>query len=101
MKVHSSRSDISSTEIQLNEEPTLLPETGDKSLSGQYNGDLLGATYFSQGSIIRIVEIEAARGGRFLIVEDLNRQKRWSVPAGLIRLILGRRKGQGWKKNAA
>lgn len=87
--------------MQLNREPSFLPETGDESVIGQDNADLIGETYFSEGSIIRIVEIEAARGGRFVIVEDITRQKRWSVPGALIRLILGRRKQQRWKKNAA
>ena len=85
----------------LNREPSFLPETGDESTISQDNADLVGETYFSEGSIIRIVEIEAARGGKFVIVEDITRQKRWSVPAALIRLILGRRKEQRWKKNAA
>lgn len=87
--------------MQLNSELSFLPETGDESLNGQVNADLVGETYFSEGSMIRIVEIEAARGGRFVIVEDITREKRWSVPAALIRLILGRRKEQRWKKNAA
>lgn len=87
--------------MQLNSESTLLHDTGDESPIDQDNADLVGETYFSEGSIIRIVEVEAARGGRFVIVEDLTRRKRWSVPAALIRLILGRRKGQRWKKNAA
>ena len=87
--------------MQLKIEPSFLPETGNQSVGGQNNADLIGETYFSQGSIIRIVEIEAARGGKFVIVEDITRKKRWSVPAALIRLILGRRKEQRWKKNAA
>ena len=87
--------------MQLNSELSFLPETGDEGLNGQVNADLVGETYFSEGSMIRIVEIEAARGGRFVIVEDITREKRWSVPAALIPLILGRRKEQRWKKNAA
>lgn len=85
----------------LKSEPSFLPETGGENRNDHNNADLIGETYFSQGSIIRIVELEAARDGRFVIVEDLTRRKRWSVPAALIRIILGRRKDQGWRKNAA
>lgn len=87
--------------IQFNSEPSFLPDNADDAPACRDNFDLIGETYFSQGSIIRVVEVEAARDGRFVIVEDLNRKKRWSVPAPLIRLIVGRRKDQRWKKNAA
>lgn len=92
---------VSKMTMQLKIEPSFLPEIENQTVGGQTNIDLIGETYFSEGSIIRIVELEAGRGGKFVIVEDITRKKRWSVPAALIRLILGRRKEQRWKRNAA
>ena len=53
------------------------------------NSDLIGETYYCQDSIIRVAAIDPNRPEKYVIVQDLRTEKRWSVPAGVIRLALG------------
>jgi hypothetical protein len=55
------------------------------------NADLIGQSYHSQDSVVQIVSLDPARPEKYVIVQDLATDKRWSAPAGLIRLALGNR----------
>ena len=56
------------------------------------NTDLIGETYYCQDSVIRIVSIDPTRPENYVIVQDLRTEKRWSAPAGVIRLAMGSRR---------
>lgn len=60
--------------------------------------DLIGETYHCQDAVVRVVSIDPMRPEKYVIVQDLRTEKRWSVPAGIIRLALG---GKRRRKKAA
>lgn len=63
------------------------------------NADLLGETYHCQDALVRVVSIDPMRPEKYVIVQDLRTEKRWSAPAGIIRLALGGKRGR--RKKAA
>ena len=56
------------------------------------NTDLIGQSFHCQNSVVQVVSIDPIRPEMFVIVQDLTTEKRWSVPAGVIRLALGSRR---------
>jgi hypothetical protein len=63
------------------------------------NADLIGETYHCQDAVVRVVSIDPMRPEKYVIVQDLRTEKRWSAPAGIIRLALGGKRGR--RKKAA
>jgi hypothetical protein len=68
------------------QQKSLLPDSGTDLPA---NADLIGETYYCQDSVVRVESIDPARPEKYVIVEDLRTEKRWSAPAGIIRLALG------------
>ena len=56
------------------------------------NADLVGQSYQCQDSVVQVVSIDPMRPEKYVIVQDLATERRWSAPAGLIRLALGNTK---------
>ena len=56
------------------------------------NADLIGQSYQCQDSVVQVVSIDPMRPEKYVIVQDLATERRWSAPAGLIRLALGNTK---------
>ena len=56
------------------------------------NADLVGQSYHCQNAVVQVVSIDPMRPENYVIVQDLATEKRWSAPAGLIRLALGNRR---------
>ena len=74
-------------ELQQN---SLLPDSD--TAEHPANADLIGETYYCQDSVVRVVSIDPSRPEKYVIVQDLRTEKRWSAPAGIIRLALGSRR---------
>ena len=56
------------------------------------NADLVGQSYHCQNAVVQVVSIDPMRPEKYVIVQDLATERRWSAPAGLIRLALGNTK---------
>ena len=74
-------------ELQQN---SLLPDSD--TAEHPANADLIGETYYCQDSVVMVVSIDPSRPEKYVIVQDLRTEKRWSAPAGIIRLALGSRR---------
>lgn len=79
-------SDIVLWALELQQKGLLpAPDTAEESS----HADLIGETYHCQDSVVRVVSIDPTRPEKYVIVQDLRTEKRWSVPAGVIRLAIG------------
>jgi hypothetical protein len=78
------------------QQKSLLPASD--TANAPASADLIGETYHCQDSVVRVVSIDPTRPEKYVIVQDLRTEKRWSVPAGVIRLALG---GKSRRKKAA
>ncbi|HKC65929.1 MAG TPA: hypothetical protein VKB86_19955 [Pyrinomonadaceae bacterium] len=65
--------------------------TGKEIRDGRDNTDLIGRSFMDGPSTITIMSVCLSNPEQVMVERDLN-GKRWSVPAGVIRLIVGHKK---------
>ena len=52
------------------------------------NFDLIGRTYRSSASMVRVISLDPGKPESSVVVQDLLSEKEWTVPSGVIRRIV-------------
>lgn len=69
----------------------LKGEAINKEEKRQPNADLIGRSFFDQSVTMTVISLYPANAKQVIVQRDAD-GKSWSVPAGLIRLIVGHKK---------